>query len=149
MAVWPFCRPCPRTSVTVMPPTLSFSSASRTSSTLLGRSIALTSFIRCLQHAFQALLQCVTFVFVQLPAGLRHMQDIDRLSALRGNQREIQVASLLCYHPAHPVQQSRGVVCDELEDGVFLRVLVVEVQPRRLALPPPVEHAGLAAAQQR
>src|SRR5690349_14766753 len=100
-----------------MPPTFNFSSASRTSSTLLGRTIALTSFIRCLQHAFQALLHCIPFAFVQLPAGLRHVQDVYRLPALRGNQREIQVASLLCYHPAHTVQQSWGVVCDELEDG--------------------------------
>src|SRR5436309_3550693 len=44
-AVCPFCLPCPRTSVTVTPDTPSLPSASFTSSTLLGRIIALINFI--------------------------------------------------------------------------------------------------------
>src|SRR6266496_4847372 len=50
-AVWPFCLPWPRTSVTVMPEMLSLPSASLTSSTLLGRTMALINFIVALQHA--------------------------------------------------------------------------------------------------
>src|SRR6478609_8366972 len=46
MAVWPFCFPCPRTSVTVRPVTPALLMASRTASTLSGRTIAFTSFIR-------------------------------------------------------------------------------------------------------
>src|SRR5688500_17379654 len=45
-SVWPFCRPNPLTSVTVMPCTPIADSASRTSSSLNGLMIALTSFIR-------------------------------------------------------------------------------------------------------
>src|SRR6187397_3142043 len=45
MAVWPFCRPCPRTSVTVMPGMFIFSRASRTSSTLFGRRMLLINFM--------------------------------------------------------------------------------------------------------
>src|SRR5262245_61337889 len=44
-SVWPFCRPNPFTSVTVMPCTPIADSASRTSSSLNGLMIAVTSFI--------------------------------------------------------------------------------------------------------
>src|SRR4029077_9782675 len=44
MAVCPFCLPCPRTSVTVMPAMPSAASASLTASTLSGRTIAFNSF---------------------------------------------------------------------------------------------------------
>jgi hypothetical protein len=44
MAVCPFCFPWPRTSVIVIPEAPIFSSASRTSSTLLGRMMLLISF---------------------------------------------------------------------------------------------------------
>src|SRR5262249_18916465 len=44
-SVWPFCRPKPLTSVTVMPDTPTSVSASRTSSSLNGRMIATISFI--------------------------------------------------------------------------------------------------------
>src|SRR3954462_12858274 len=45
-SVWPFCRPKPLTSVTVMPCTPIADSASRTSSSLKGLMIAVTSFMR-------------------------------------------------------------------------------------------------------
>src|SRR3990167_9360267 len=51
MAVWPFCLPCPRTSVTVSPEIPSCCSAALTSSTLLGRTTALINFIRDLPPA--------------------------------------------------------------------------------------------------
>src|SRR3979490_1589524 len=54
MAVWPFCLPCPRTSVTVMPETFTFPSASLTSSTLFGRTMALISFMSRLQSSAAA-----------------------------------------------------------------------------------------------
>jgi hypothetical protein len=44
-SVWPFCRPKPLTSVTVMPCTPTSASASRTSSSLNGLMIAMTIFI--------------------------------------------------------------------------------------------------------
>src|SRR6266850_816357 len=54
MAVWPFCLPYPRTSVTVMPATFIFPSASLTSSTLFGRMMALIIFIGRLQSSAAA-----------------------------------------------------------------------------------------------
>src|SRR3954469_14185997 len=56
MAVWPFCLPCPRTSVTVRPEAPICSSASLTSSTLFGRTMALISCIHLLQSSATALL---------------------------------------------------------------------------------------------
>src|SRR5512145_1849928 len=44
-SVWPFCRPKPLTSVTVMPCTPTADSASRTSSSLNGLMMAVTSFM--------------------------------------------------------------------------------------------------------
>src|SRR5688500_13608416 len=103
-----------------MPPTFNFSSASRTSSTLLGRTIALTSFIRCRQPALQPVLQRLAVVFDELPAGLGEVQHIDGLAPFGRDQREVQVAPLLGYHPADAVKQAGGIVCDDLEHRVLL-----------------------------
>src|SRR4029453_17496499 len=118
-----------------MPPTFSFSSASRTSSTLLGRTIALTSFISCLQHALQPVLQRIAVVFDELLAGLGQVQHVNRLAPFGRDQREVEVAPLLGYHPADAVKQTGGIVCDDFENRVLLRMFVVEGQPRRLGLP--------------
>src|SRR5918997_585272 len=115
MAVCPFCRPWPRTSVTVMPPRFSFSSAARTSSTLLGRTMLLTSFINCLQRAFETLRQHDPFGLDELLTCLRNVQHIDRLPPFGPNQRQIEIAPLLGNDAADPVQQSGRVIRHALE----------------------------------
>src|SRR5438034_1326939 len=85
MAVWPFCLPWPRTSVTVMPEMLIFSSASRTSSTLFGRTIALINFIIALQHALQI-------------GRVRLLRRIRQLGALRREMEDVQYEGLGARH---------------------------------------------------
>src|SRR5262245_28603547 len=65
-SVWPFCRPKPFTSVTVMPCTPIADSASRTSSSLNGLMIAVTSFM-------------VAFRWLGLPCALELVDALDRV----------------------------------------------------------------------
>src|SRR5687767_3439082 len=128
-----------------MPPRLNFSSAARTSSTLLGRTMLLTSFISGLQNAFEGLRQHDALGLDELVACLRDVQDIDCLPPFGSNQRQIEVAAPLGHGPADPVQQAGRIVRDDLEHRVLPRMLVVEMNPRRLGVAPPVENAALAA----
>src|SRR5690242_2083265 len=117
IAVCPFCRPCPRTSVTVMPGMFIFSNASRTSSTLFGRTTLLISFIGRLQGPSQCLLQRQLIVLVQLTALLRHVQHVDGLAALGRNQHEIHVASLVGHRATDAIQQPGHVRGHDFEHG--------------------------------
>src|SRR5689334_606116 len=96
MAVCPFCLPCPRTSVTVMPEMCSFSSDAFTSSTLLGRMIDLISFMRAsLQDALQGGGHVALGLRRQLLTVTGEVEHVDRLVALGRYQDEVDVASEL------------------------------------------------------
>src|SRR5688572_22702523 len=157
-AVWPFWRPWPRTSVTVMPAILSLPRASLMLSTMLGRTIALISFMqspsfsrggpstpllagrvrgpiaprrsRLFKHPFQIGLQQRFVVFRKLGAAASNVEHVDGFLSLGRDQHQIDVDAVIRNDPADPVQQSRRVVCDQLEHGVALRVRRVEVDDR-------------------
>src|SRR2546427_7287584 len=118
MAVWPFCFPCPRTSVTVIPGRPTAPSASLTSSTLLGRTMALINFISCLQHRVYVGGQLGDGGVAQLRAHLRHVEHVDRLLALGRNQHEVHVAAVPRDDAADAVQQTERVVRDDVDDRV-------------------------------
>src|SRR5439155_9611415 len=118
MAVCPFCLPWPRTSVTVMPDTLSLPSASFTSSTLFGRTMVLMSFICALQHALQVGGQRMLRRVRQLGSCLSDVEHVDRLFALGRNQHEIDVAAVARYHAADAMEQSDGVGRNDIQDGI-------------------------------
>src|SRR5687768_12967848 len=107
-----------------MPPRLNFSSAARTSSTLFGRTMLLTSFISCLpghrgvQDALEALHQSRLLRLDELAARPGDVQHVNRLASLRADQRQVQVALELRDDAADPVEQPRRIVGDDLEDGV-------------------------------
>src|SRR6185295_16525487 len=102
MAVCPFCLPWPRTSVTVMPEICSFSRAALTSSTLLGRTIDLISFMRTsLQDAFQIVGQLELLLRRQHSAIPGQMKDINGPAPLGGNQHQIDVTARLGHREAH------------------------------------------------
>src|SRR3954454_10459867 len=105
MAVCPLCLPWPRTSVTVIPGRLMRPSASRTSSTLLGRTIALINFISALQRPVDIGRHSGNRLVGQLRAVPRDVEDIDRLLPFGRNQHEIDVAAMTRNRPADPVQQ--------------------------------------------
>src|SRR5690606_14905461 len=149
MAVWPFCRPWPRTSVTVMPGVLSFSSASRTSSTLFGRTMLLMSFIGVLQSAFQLLPQFPLVVFIERAALPRHVEHVDGLASLGRNQREIDVAPPVGDGAADPIEQARCVGRDDLDGRVPLRVAAVEADACLDVLAAAMHQAAFPSAQQR
>src|SRR5215204_2505869 len=132
-----------------MPPRFSFSSAARTSSTLFGRTMLLMSFISRLQHTLESFLELSLFAFFELSTRLRHMQHVNGLPPFSPNQRQIQIATVLGDDAAHPIQQSRTIVCHDLENGVLARVFVVGVNPRRLRYPPAIQRAPLASTKQR
>src|SRR4051812_8372956 len=146
-AVWPFWRPWPRTSVTVIPARFSFSSASRTSSTLFGRTIHLMSFIPCLQHTFEFPFKRALIRLRQLASPLHDVQHVDRPLALGGNQHELDVTPLARDHPADAVEQSRRVVRDDLEHRELARVLVVEMHQRGIVPTAAVEDAAHLAGE--
>src|SRR5438105_3360602 len=127
MAVWPFCLPWPRTSVTVMPGRLTRPSASFTSSTLLGRTMALISFISRLQRLMEIRSQRGDLRVDELGARLRHVKHVDGLLALRRNEHQIDVAAVARDHTAHAVQEAERVVGDQIENRVTPRRLVVGV----------------------
>src|SRR5260370_23497367 len=106
MAVWPFCLPWPRTSVTVMPERLTRPSASFTSSTLLGRTMALSSFISRLQHRVKIGGQLADRGVGQLGARLGNVKYVDGLLALRRNQHEVDVTAALCDDTTDAVEQT-------------------------------------------
>src|SRR3954471_13894665 len=91
MAVCPFCLPWPRTSVTVMPERLSFARASFTSSTLLGRMMAFSSFIRVLQRALQGGGERLLVGIGQFRASLRNVEHVDGFGALRRDEHQIDL----------------------------------------------------------
>src|SRR5262252_5966714 len=101
MAVWPFCLPWPRTSVTVMPGRLTRPSASFTSSTLLGRTMALINFISCLQRAMDVRGQIGDRRVGQLGARRRDVEHVDRLLAFGRNEHEADVAAVARDDAAH------------------------------------------------
>src|SRR6476661_4274474 len=94
-AVWPFCLPCPRTSVTVTPPMPSFSSASRTSSTLFGRTILLINFIAASKHALQVGAERLLCGLRELRSAFGDVKDVDCLLPFRRDQHQIDVAAVL------------------------------------------------------
>src|SRR3972149_4615571 len=155
MAVWPFWRPWPRTAVTVMPEMFTLPRASLMSSTLLGRTMALMSFIALLQHTFQIPLERHLGGLRQLGRRLGKMEDVDGLVAFRRDQHEIHVAAVRGDHPADPVEEPQPVLRDDSEHVIALRVLAVEINDRRDApwaqdapqavLPAPQQVADLLA----
>src|SRR6476619_3290435 len=90
-AVCPFCRPCPRTSVTVRPEMLSFSSASLTSSTLFGRMMDLTSFTAVLEHSLQPPAEPVQILIRHLGSFLCDVKHVDRSLAFGANEHQVDV----------------------------------------------------------
>src|SRR5262245_48028453 len=95
MAVCPFWRPWPRTSVTVMPGMFIFSRASRTSSTLFGRTTLLMSFIGSLQGVYEFLPERLLVAIAQLAPLLGHVQHVDGLAAFGGDEDQVHVAALV------------------------------------------------------
>src|SRR5437868_4124663 len=118
MAVCPFCLPCPRTSVTVIPEIPSFSSASLTSSTLFGRTMLLMSFMMSLQHALQMRRQLELIRFGQLRAGLGDMKHVDGPMSFRRNQHEIDFAAILRDDAADAIQQPKRIVGNDVENRI-------------------------------
>src|SRR6476646_6765129 len=100
MAVCPFCLPWPRTSLTVIPETLSLLSASFTSSTLFGRTMHLSNFKILLQQVLQPRCERVLRRRRQLRASLGDVEHVDRLVPFGGDQHQVDIASLLRHHPA-------------------------------------------------
>src|SRR6185312_6437909 len=98
MAVCPFCLPWPRTSVTVIPETLSLVSASFTSSTLFGRTMHLINFMILLQQPLQPRRERVLRRGGELRASLGDVKHVDRLVSFGGDQHEVDVAPLLRHH---------------------------------------------------
>src|SRR6185503_11122042 len=121
MAVWPFCLPWPRTSVTVIPEMFSFWSASRTSSTLLGRTIALINFIASLQHVLQVGRQRRLRRIRQLGPARGDVKHVDRLLAFGGDQDQIDVAAMTGHYPADSMQESDRVAGDDIQNRVTVR----------------------------
>src|SRR5437016_9916270 len=113
-AVCPFCLPWPRTSVTVMPEMLSLPSASLTSSTLLGRTMALINFIVALQHAREIRRQLDLLGIGEFRAGGRDVEHVDRLLAFRGDEHEVDFTAATRDHAADPVQQPDRIVRDDV-----------------------------------
>src|SRR6266542_2665120 len=130
MAVWPFCLPWPRTSVTVIPDTPICSSASRTSSTLLGLMMALINFIVSLQRALQIRRQRRLCVVRQLVTGGRDVEDVDRLGAFRRNQHQIDVTPMPRDHLADAMQQSDFIARDDIQNRILLRREIVRMDHR-------------------
>src|SRR5213592_871843 len=98
-----------------MPERLTRPSASFTSSTLLGRTMALISFISRLQHRMEIRGQPADRRVGQLGARLRNVKDVDGLLALRRNQHEVDVTAVLGDDATDAVQQTERVVRDEVE----------------------------------
>src|SRR5262245_53174226 len=130
-AVWPFCLPCPRTSVTVMPEMLSFASASFTSSTLFGRTTALINFTSALQHLCEIRHQGGHGRLRELVPARGHVKHVDRLLALGRDQHEVDIARMARDHAADAMQQTDRVVRDDVEDRIPPRRVIVAVDDRR------------------
>ena len=71
----------------------------------------------------------------ELRPALPHVKDVDRLVSLGRDEDEVNLAPEVRKRAADSIQQSRSVCRHELEDGVPVRVVVVEVQPRRRGRP--------------
>src|SRR5229473_5308106 len=99
-----------------MPDVPSFSSASRTSSTLFGRTIALTNFIVSLQHALQVGRQRPLGRIRQLGAPGGDVEYVDRLRAFRGNQHQVDVAAVTRDDPGDSMEQPDRVARDDIEN---------------------------------
>src|SRR5438270_11263967 len=127
MAVCPFCLPWPRTSVTVMPERFSFASASFTSSALLGRMMAFSSFISVLQRALQGGGERLLLHIGEFRAPLRDVEHIDRFRAFGRDEHEVDLAAAQGDRSADAVQQAELVGGHDLDDRVALRRRVVAV----------------------
>src|SRR4029078_6288421 len=104
----------------------SFSSASRTSSTLFGRTILLINFIAASKHALQVGAERLLCGFVQFRSGLGNVKHVDRLLPLGRDQHEIDVAALVRDETADPIQKSQRIVPVDLENDIPARRLVFE-----------------------
>src|SRR5262245_8220692 len=106
------------------------SNASRTSSTLFGRTMLLMSFIGGLQRSFECLSERNLVGLVQLAALLGYMQYVDCFSAFRRDEHEIDIATRIRNRATQPEQESGCVVGHDFDDRVALRVFVVDMNPR-------------------
>src|SRR5882672_8331189 len=147
MAVWPFCLPWPRTSVTVMPEIPSFSSASLTSSTLFGRTMLLISFMISLQHALQVRRQLERVPIGQLGSCLRNVKHVDGPVTLRRNQHEVDFTAVLRDDAADPVEQPERVVGDDVENRIPSGRLIVTMYDGLDPERPSMEKAFLTPPQ--
>src|SRR5438093_13021134 len=77
-----------------MPEMLSLPSASLTSSTLLGRTMALINFIVTLQHAREIRRQRHLLGVGEFPALRRDVEHVNRLFAFRSEQHAVDFTSL-------------------------------------------------------
>src|SRR5207247_11440572 len=89
-----------------MPGRLTRPRASFTSSTLLGRTMALISFISCLQRPVELRGQLRDRRVGQLGASLCDVEHIDCLFALRRNQHEVDVTAVSRDDAADTMQQT-------------------------------------------
>src|SRR4029450_5416561 len=104
-----------------MPERFSLASASLTSSTLLGRMMAFSSFISILQSALQGRCQRVLLRIGEFRAPLRDVKHVDRFRALGRDEHQIDLAATRRYRRADPVQQTELVSGNDFDDRVPVR----------------------------
>src|SRR5947207_1769241 len=125
----------------------SFSSASRTSSTLFGRTILLINFIAASKHALQVGAERVLGRLRELRSALCNVKHVNRLLSLCRNQHEVDVAAPMRDETADPIQKAQSIVGVDFEDGVPTRRLIVEMHYGRKPGGRLVQDALLAPAQ--
>src|SRR4051812_34194106 len=125
----------------------SFSSASFTSSTLLGRTMLLMSFMISLQHALQVRRQLERVPLGQLGSCLRNVKHVDGPVTLRRNQDQVDFTAVLRNDAADPVEQPERVVGDDVENRIPSGCLIVTMNDGLDPGRPSMEQAVLASRQ--
>jgi len=92
---------------------------------LVGRTMALISFISCLQHRVKIAVNSAIAGSINLAPAFVMLKHVDRLLSLGRDQHEVDVAAMLRDDAADAVQQAERVVRDDVEDRVAARRVIV------------------------